>query len=161
METMMFKTKIAEILGLRTADLFIRLPRKHTRQLSWSTEDRFEFYLDEKEKLIKLVRSNEGTTTMEKGRYIGLPDDFCESLGWGKRDKLKVEKNAEEDAIIFTMHKKLKLKCKDCRTTEGVKLVNYSCFQEVSKDFGICRACELSRRRRFEAIISETIAKMA
>ena len=158
---MMFKTKITKILGLRTADLFIRLPRRHIRKLSWSTEDRLEFYIDEEKKLIKLVRSNEGKTKMEKGRYISLPDNFCQALGWGKKDKLRVDVNAEEESIIFTMHKKLKLKCKDCRTSEGVKLVNYSCFQEASKDFGICGACELRRQSRFEALVNETLEQIA
>ena len=155
-------SKIMERHGLLNSKIIeiyffdmVKLPRKYIRQLGWKTDDKLFACVNPQDNSIEISRKDDGVLELWKWRMVALPHDFCEHLEWGRRDKLKVEVIVAENKLRLSLHKKLKLKCQDCRTKDNVILMNNSCFLDQSEDYGICRSCQSKRSKRFIQLINE------
>lgn len=153
--SLLLNSKIIEIWFFNV----VTLPRKYIRQLGWKKGDKLTAYLNSQENYIEISRKNDGEMEICKWRLITLPHHFCEFLGWTRRDKLKVTFDLSEGILRLSLHKKLKLKCQDCRTKDNVMLMNTSCFLDPSMDYGICCICLSRRRKRIEAFLDEALKK--
>ena len=147
------------LLNAKTIEIYffdtVKLPRKYIRLLGWKTDDKLFACMNQQEKTIDIFCKDDGAMELCKGRIIQLPHNFCKYFGWTRRDKLNAKVNVAEGKIQLSLHKKLKLKCQDCRTSDNVMLMNNSCFLDSREAYGICGSCLSNRVKRLDAFISK------